>query len=533
MNENLEYIRMFARFPFGLRRFLRHSLTLEQAHTIVRERMARREENFLCTVERSVYGFPASPYLWLLKQARCELNDVRALVRRLGLEGALRALRVQGVYVTFEEFKGRKPIVRNGQTLRVKARDFDNPSVQRVFDVTTGGSTGTAVTVGVDLDQIAASAPHELLSLTAHGLNDVPEIRWNGILPASTLRTLLRSTYIGHVPKCWFSPAGLRDSKYWVKYSLATYYVLCWMRLQGVQVPFPRYVRADQALVIARAVADMLKRHGCCLLNTNVSRALRVSLAARTAGVDLRGAVFRGGGEPASPGKIQQIESAGVSYLSNYGMVETSRIGAPCARRAGVDDVHLLKDAFALFCHPFRVGNFDVEVPAFNLTTLLPSAVKIMLNVQMDDYGIVEERECGCDFERWGFTTHLREIRSYGKLTGEGVTLIGDELLSILDEVLPARFGGSPLDYQLIEQEDAESFTRLYLVISPRVHIVDEQAVVDTLLAALARSSPMADAARAIWQRSHTIQVKRMEPTLTARGKLMPLHQARQHQGVE
>src|SRR5262245_11288961 len=163
MYENLEYIKMFARFPFGLRRFLRHTLTLEEAQAIVRERMARREENFLSSVERSVYGYPASPYLWLLKQARCELNDLRALVRRLGLEGTLRELRGRGGVVTFEEFKGRRPIVRNGNTLPVTARDFDNPSVHRVFNLTTGGSTGTAVTVGVDLDQIAASAPHELL----------------------------------------------------------------------------------------------------------------------------------------------------------------------------------------------------------------------------------------------------------------------------------------------------------------------------------------------------------------------------------
>ncbi len=257
---------------------------------------------------------------------------------------------------------------------------------------------------------------------------------------------------------------------------------------------------------------------------------MRLSLAAQQAGLDLRGAVFRGGAEPATPAKVQQIARSGVPYLSNYGSVESSRIGATCAQPADVTDVHLMRDAFVLFAHPYYVQGFGVQVPAFNLTTLLPTAPKIMLNYQMDDYGIVEERNCGCELERYGFTTHLREIHSYGKLTGEGVTLIGTEIQNILEQVLPAQFGGSPLDYQLMEQEDAQGFTRLYLIINPHVAIADEQAVVDALLQSLSASSSMADAARTIWQQAQTIQVKRMEPMLTQRGKFMPLHITRRMQ---
>ena len=58
---------------------------------------------------------------------RVELGDLRALVKREGLEGALRRLREQGVYVRFEEFKGREPIVR-GRPLRGRGQGFDNPS---------------------------------------------------------------------------------------------------------------------------------------------------------------------------------------------------------------------------------------------------------------------------------------------------------------------------------------------------------------------------------------------------------------------
>lgn len=124
-----------------------------------------------------------------------------------------------------------------------------------------------------------------------------------------------------------------------------------------------------------------------------------------------------GGSEPATPAKVERIRNAGVPFISNYGMAETNRIAAGCARPVEPGDVHLYRDAFALFSHPFLDENSHTTVPAFNLTTLLASAPKVMLNVQMDDYGIVEERACGCALERCGYTTHLRQIRSYSKLT--------------------------------------------------------------------------------------------------------------------
>ena len=35
---------------------------------------------------------------------------------------------------------------------------------------------------------------------------------------------------------------------------------------------------------------------------------------------------------------------------------------------------------------------------------------------------------CGCPFESLGFTTHVHGIRSYSKLVGEGITLIGNDV---------------------------------------------------------------------------------------------------------
>lgn len=524
MNETLEYLKTFAKFPLALRRFARHSLTLDEAKRIVRQRMERREERFLRIVERSIYGYPPSPYLALLEMAGCEPGDLREMVKQRGLEETLRALREAGVYVTFEEFKGRQPIVRHGMEIVVTPWDFDNPFARRHFAYQTGGSTGAASNVSADLDQIAARAPHDILTLAAHSMLDAPSAIWRGILPVSTLGSMLRRAHIGHLPERWFSPIGWRDSKHWLKYGAATCYIILWMRLFGMRVPLPEIVHADQALVVARWVAETLKTHGQCLLYTQVSHAVRVCLAAQEAGFDLIGATIKGGGEPPTPAKVRQMERAGVRYISNYAMTEAGSIASGCAQPIDGSDVHLFKDAYALFAYPYTIEGTGITVPAFNLTTLLPTAPKLMLNVQMDDYGIIEERRCGCELETYGYTTHLRQIRSYSKLTGEGVTLIGTEMLRILEEVLPARFGGSPLDYQMMEAEDEQGFTRLYLVISPRVGIVDESTVIEVMLNALRQSSPMADAARTVWQHAQTIQVKRMEPVWTGRGKLMPLH---------
>jgi hypothetical protein len=103
-------------------------------------------------------------------------------------------------------------------------------------------------------------------------------------------------------------------------------------------------------------------------------------------------------------------------------------------------------------------------------------------------------------------------------------------MIHILEEILPSRFGGSPLDYQLMEEEDDHGFTKLSLIISPKIDIKDETEVIDMLLKSLGKSSISADLARALWRQAGTFRVKRMEPIWTARGKFNPLYLAR-HSG--
>jgi hypothetical protein len=150
-----------------------------------------------------------------------------------------------------------------------------------------------------------------------------------------------------------------------------------------------------------------------------------------------------------------------------------------------------------------------------------------MLNVVGDDYGVLQERACGCLLAQCGYTTHLSEIHSINKLTGEGITLVGSDIVHVLEDVLPARFGGTPLDYQLQEQEDARGFTRLVLRVSPRVTMADEGQAAAVVLRAIEEAAPGGKAMSATLAQAGTVTVLRAEPVWTARGKFMPLHLVR------
>jgi hypothetical protein len=525
---DLADVKMFARLASKLPRILRRRISVEEARAIVRRRLAQREANFLRLVERGIYANGRSPYVPLLKQAGCDLGDLTVMVRDRGLEEALRALRSEGVYITFEEFKGRVPIVRNGAVLQAQPQDFHNPFSSRHYEVETGGSTGVGTRIPHDLDHLAATAPFHVLTYDTHGLLTAPMGLWQGVLPSGAgINNVLRSGLVGNVPRKWFSPVLGEDLQPALRNRLATAYVIATARLMGLPVPWPRSVRLDEVAIVARWAHDTAHAHGACVIRTPVSMALRVAVAADTEGFDLRGVTFMGGGEPPTPAKVRRITGNGARFVPHYGCTETGPIGMGCGHPLDGTDVHLFEDSLALIQHPQVVPGTELTVDAFCFTTLLPTAPRILLNVESDDYGEVETRSCGCPLEEVGYARHVRNVFSYRKLTGEGMTLIGSDMLRILDEVLPARFGGSPLDYQLLEEEDDLGFTRIAIVVSPTLVIEDEAAVVETVLEALRRGGPANDLARAIWSQAETLRVRRMAPILTGRGKLMPLQGGR------
>ena len=111
--------------------------------------------------------------------------------------------------------------------------------------------------------------------------------------------------------------------------------------------------------------------------------------------------------------------------------------------------------------------------------------------------------------------------------TGEGMTFLGHDLIRLVEEVLPARFGGGPTDYQFVEVE-RDGLPRVDLLVSPRLGPLDEPAVAAAVLAFLdhipgAAQIDFADR----WRQGGTLAIRRAEPLHTAASKVLALHVAR------
>jgi hypothetical protein len=202
-------------------------------------------------------------------------------------------------------------------------------------------------------------------------------------------------------------------------------------------------------------------------------------------------------------------------------MSEIGRLGLACGAPSELDDVHILTDKVALIQRERVAGG--IRLPAFFLSSLHPSSPKIAINVESGDYGVVTERDCACPLSELGLRQHVHHIRSYEKLTTEGMHFVGPELLHLLEEALPARFGGGPTDYQLVEEEE-QGITRISLVVSPRVGPIDESLVVANVLENLGGAAAGTRMMATTWRQGNTLRIVRREPFATSASKIQALH---------
>jgi hypothetical protein len=521
--EALATVRMFGRYASGIRGFLKQPLDSEECRRIVVNQKARREESFLAMLERGIYNNPRSPYRRLLEHAGIRFSDAAALVARLGLEGALDELYDRGVYVTIDEFKGRKPIVREGLTIETRPGDFDNPLLVAHYETRTGGSRGPRTRLVVDLDLLAYEAAQTQIFLSAFGIEDRPVGIWREALPGPVgIKTFLRHTKIGGRVLAWFTPrkpiARLEDVKYQI-FTLATAFI---SRVAGKAMPMPVYVPPSDAGRIASWLAEQKQRGSPAILDTNTSTAVRACLAAKELGLDISGSFFRVSAEPYTTAKDAIIRERGCRTASHYSCAEIGYMGMACAHPDAVDEVHLMTDKVALVQRQKKVGGGNISVGALAFTTVLPSCPKLMLNVELGDYATVTRRRCGCLLDELGFETHLHDVRSWEKLNSAGVSFLGTELIALVEDVLPERFGGHAMDYQFVEEEEA-GLTKVSLLVHPRLEGIDERAVLETVLTEL-RACPGGGLMADTWRESGTLRVRRREPYITGAFKLLPLH---------
>jgi hypothetical protein len=515
--------RAYLNFTLGLRGFLRERLTIDDMTKHVQDQIAQREESFLNTIRTSIYDYPQSPYLPLLKRAKLTHADIEQLVANNGLEGTLEELYEAGVYVTFEELKGRIPIKRGDLEYQVRDADFDNPDLKPAIITRSGGSTGTPSRSKLNFDYMKHKGINYLLMYHLHDVLDYADATWSGWLPlATTVNVMLINSLIDNDIDYWFTPTQLASASPNWYYTLLNYLMVGMVRLQGRYYPLPTVVPIDDPLPIAKWIVERVKNGRGCRLGMTVSKAVRLCLVAKENGLDLAGSVMVVGGEPSTDVKIKIIEDSGAQHLEQYACTEAGMIAMPCLNPKTRDDMHIMDNHIALIQRPVEV--LEQTVDAVCLTTLFPISPKMLLNAQTDDFAIVEKRDCGCPIYDMGLHQHIHAVRSYRKLTGEGVTLVGSDMETILEHIFPSQFGGSLLDYQLVEEEDKQGFTKLFLYVAPHIKVEDERQLIDTLLNAMKYSAPSVQLAKPEFKQAQTIAIRRQQPILTPRGKYFSIY---------
>jgi len=515
--------KMFWRFASGLRAFLRSPLSPGQCRSLVEDSLRNRERNFLRLVERAVYGWPRSPYLPLLRWAGVEFGDLAILTEQDGVEGALEKLYEAGVHISLEQFKGRQPIGRNGLHVAVSSEDFDNPLLARDFEVASGGSTGVRRRSAIDFDLLVYDAACKFLFHQAHGMETWPSALWRALPPGSSgLKNALVFAKFGHPLERWFTPTRNSWTPSMSKSAVFTHTAVWGGRLAGGHIPRPEYVPLENPLPVAAWLAEKSARGTPALLSVPGNSAVRVAAAARDAGLDIAGTVFRLGGEPFTGAKAKIVYGTGARTVSGWAMSESGPLGGGCANREAIDEVHLFRGKMAVLQRPRSLYGGEMSVDALFLSTLLTTTPKVMLNVDTGDYGVLSKRRCGCPLESLGLDLHLHTIRNYEKLTTGGMHFMGSEILRLVEEVLPAEIGGGPTDFQFVE-EQGDALNRVNILVSPRVGPVDEQAVIRVILRFLGSHSRGDRAMAEQWERGGVLRVVRAEPVATAVAKIPPL----------
>jgi len=514
----------YSSLAWDLRTSLKHRITLEDSKRVIPERLQNRERNFLSLVEKGIYANPKSPYLKLLKLAGCEFGDLDKSINKDGIEATLNKLLSQGVYISWEEFKGKRDLVRGGTTFHVHERDFDNPYLPGYYYVRSSGSRSAGTRTMLDLKHRTDLSYYYPPSLAVSNALGSPLGIWFPLLPSSAgVGGLLHHWQAGNPVLRWFSQVNEKDVQASCRDRIALRYIIYGGRLWGAKLPYPENVSLDQAVTVARWMAETKKKYGSCSLSCFTSSIVKVCQAAMGNDLDISGCHFFGGGEPLTEAKRKQIEATGATVCPRYWITEIGLIGCGCLGASAPDDIHLFTDTIALIQHQRKVFHYDINVNSFLFTSLLKSSPKIILNVESDDYGIAQNTKCGCLFEQMGLTTHLHDIRSYAKLTGSGMTILGSDFVRILEEVLPGKYGGASTDYQLIEEEDERGQTCISLIINPAVGGVDNDAVIDTVLNELRRNAYGGKLAAGFWSQVNTLKVKRIQPLSTS-GKIATMH---------
>lgn len=504
----------------GVRDYSRQPIHSNLAES-VRRQVENREETWLALVQRAVFANPQHPYMRLFALAGCAFGDLEQSVRSAGLEPTLEKLCDGGVYLTVDEFKGKTPIVRHGQEIASKPEDFHNRLEDAWIEVATGGSTGRRTPVPYGTSSLLIRDTISALMIAEFGLKDYARLMVRPILPSSIgVMMGLSMSRMGCPMDHWFATGGAaRDS---LHYRALTRYLVQLGRWNGASMPAPEYLDAGDFATPVEWIAGEKKTGRLTMVSSFVSPAVRMAALAKERGLDVEGSIVTAGGETVTDAKLDVLKQAGMRYSSRYWISEIGPIAIGCGNMLNEGRAHLMRNNIALISRIRPQANAETSVEALLFTSVSPLCASIVINAEMGDTATLAPTNCDCSLSQAGLNWEIRDISSYSKLTGQGMTLMGADVAALLEDHLPRRCGGVPADYQLVERHGAGQ-TELELRVSPRAAVKDLAIVKREFISGL-RSVYGGSLATRVWEHSGGLTVIEAEPIATPTGKVLPLH---------
>jgi hypothetical protein len=509
--------------------FFRQRVTLENAEKGLARLLDSRARTFLDLVRAEIFESADSPYRALFTHAGCTFADLEAGVRRDGLEPTLERLAREGVFLTSDEFGGRTPTIRGSLVLQVTPGAFERRGPMPGYALESSGSRGAPVRSFSPLDWRGLQTLGEAVFFATHDLYACVHALYEPLV-TGRITTLLINGRLGVPTDRWFALRVRAHGPAEIRYHhINARLVAALGRHFGPGIADPTPVDPGDVIPILRWIAANQQSGRRSAVRTVVSNATRIARAALDAGVPLEGVVFWASGEPLTPTRKQLIEASGARVALQYGPGGGLATALGCGRPDAIDDMHLPLMLWTAVSHPVPLDLPGPPVHPLLFTTLHPFAPRLLVNVGNGDHATITSRDCGCPLHRAGLTRHVHAVRSFEKLTGEGMNYFGSALHDLVERVLPSAFGGGPGDYQLVEEEDDRGQARITLVVDPVVGPLDEARVLEQMQETLAAGSRSSRFMTAIWQDAGAFRIRRETPHASARGKVLAL---RVHRGA-
>jgi hypothetical protein len=500
-----------ALFLAALGAHLRDPIAVDAAAEAVQRRLASREADFLAVVRDAVFRHAGSPYRPLFKRAGCQFGDLTQLVNRVGLEAALAALAREGVFLTVPETRGERLAIRGETRVAADLERLRNPCWSAPHPIRLGWSPRWQA-------MLADMAVNATLVLAARGGTGWRHAHWFRPSPSTWIVWHLRYQGRGYGPDRCYTRVDVRKSPNRLERLLPR--AVGWIgRLAGVPMPAPEFVPLEDPSPILDWIQAVRRNGGIPHLSTTASGAVHVCQLARGRGMDLREMQFSVSAEPLTAARLAVIRAAGAAVVPAYGATEANFVAYGCLEPVEADDMHLYDDVHAAI--PARTAGAPGGLPpdALLLSSLRRSSAYVLINVSLGDQATLAPRACQCPLERLGWRTHVHTVRSFDKLKIGGVNIPTEALMRLLESELPARCGGGPTDFQLIEEEQilAGGTSRLVLCVHPRVPGVGTDAVREAFIAGVRALELPLDR---LWRDPGWLVVMRREPRTSSHGKL-------------